>query len=243
MKALILAAGYATRLYPLTLNQPKPLLKVAGKAIIELILNKIEEIKEINEIFIVTNDKFYSHFVNWSNQVNSTKQIKIINDGTLSNEDRLGAIGDINFTIKQENINEDLLVIAGDNLFGFSLTNLVGLFKSKESSLVALHDLKEINKVKGKFGVGILDGSKVIDFEEKPLEPRSSLAATACYVFSKSDLSHIKIFSETSSADAPGNLIKYLTKNSQVYAYVFDEYWYDIGNIEALKEAEEKLSL
>lgn len=252
MKALILAAGYATRLYPLTLNWPKPLLKVGNKAIIEYILEKINEADEIDEVFVVTNNKFYPSFAAWADKINRGKQIKcgkqvkekkikIINDGTLSNEDRLGAIGDIDFAIQKESIDDDLLVIAGDNLFGFSLQNFVDFFVRNGSSIAAFHNLKDLEKVRGKYGVGILDGTKIIDFEEKPMEPKSSLAATACYLFSKKDLPKIRMFKETSNADAPGNFIKYLAQNSEAYGFVFDDCWYDIGSFESLKEAEENL--
>lgn len=243
IRALILAAGYATRLYPLTENQPKPLLNVGGKPIIDHILQKINAIKEIDVIYVVTNNRFYPHFKTWAKTALSTKQIKIINDGTSSNEDRLGSIGDIYFTLQQEKITEDLLVIAGDNLFGFSLQKFINFFQEKNlTSVVAFRDLGSIEKVRKKYGVGILTGSRVIDFEEKPMEPKSSLASTACYLFSKKDLPKIRMFKETSNADAPGNFIKYLAQNSEAHGFVFDDYWYDIGSFESLKEAEEKFS-
>ena len=172
MQALILAAGYATRLYPLTEHQPKPLLKVGNKLIIEHILSKIEEIKNIKEVYIVTNDKFYPSFIAAEKNIKTPLRIEMINDGTKSNEDRLGAIGDIHFVIKHKRIKDDLLVIAGDNLFGFPLPELVHFFRQKNSSVVAFHDLKNPEKVKGKYGVGILDGSRIIDFEEKPAKPK-----------------------------------------------------------------------
>lgn len=238
MDVLILAAGYATRLYPLTENLPKPLLKVGNRTIIEHILSKLEAVKEIEQVYVVTNDKFYPFFVDWSKKVTSPFKLKILNDGTISNEDRLGAVGDIHFVIEQEKIRDDLLVIAGDNLFGFSLADFIDFFKEKKSSVVAFHDLKDKDKVKGKYGVGILEGSRVVDFEEKPLAPKSSLASTACYFFKKSDLSHIHNLLKAGKADAPGNLIKYLAENSEVHAFVFDEHWFDVGSFESLEEAQ-----
>ena len=237
IKVLVLAAGYATRLYPLTENTPKPLLKVGSKSIIEHILSKLETVKGADQVYVVTNDKFYPVFVDWSKRVKSPFKLKILNDGTKNNEDRLGAVGDIHFVVKQEKIKDDLLVIAGDNLFGFSLFDFIGFFKSKNSSVVAFHDLKDKDKVKGKYGVGILEGSKVVDFEEKPLMPKSGLASTACYFFKKSDLSHIHNLLKAGKADAPGNLIKYLAENSKVHAFVFDEHWFDVGTFESLEEA------
>ena len=138
MKALILAAGYATRLYPLTENQPKPLLPIADKPILEHILLKIEKIAQLKEVIIITNDRFYPKFTDWVKTTKITLKIKILNDGTASNEDRLGAIGDIHFTIQQEKINENLLVIAGDNLFGFSLAEFVRFF-NRNIAFVDLH--------------------------------------------------------------------------------------------------------
>ncbi len=240
MRALILAAGYATRLYPLTEHQPKPLLKVGDKLIIEHILSKIEEIKGIEEVYIVTNDKFYPSFAALKNNLKTPLRIEIINDGTKSNEDRLGAIGDIHFVIEQKMIKDDLLVIAGDNLFGFALPELVHFFQQKNSSVVAFHDLKNLEKVKGKYGVGILEGSRIIDFEEKPSEPKSALASTACYLFKKQDLSCIGTLAKTKKADAPGNLIKYLAKNSEVHGFVFHQHWFDIGSFESLEEAKKE---
>jgi len=236
MHILILAAGYATRLYPLTENQPKPLLNVGGKSIIDYILKKIKEIN-INEVYVVTNRRFYPDFVHWSKKVKTPLKIKIINDGTKSNEDRLGAIGDINFVIQDQKINDNLLVIAGDNLFGFSLAKFVDFFNQKRCSIVAFHDLKNPEKVRGKYGVGILKETEVIDFEEKPLFPKSALASTACYLFRKDDLVHIESLIKNKRADAPGNLIKYLTEISEVHGFVFDEHWFDIGTFESLEEA------
>ncbi|MEK6899524.1 MAG: nucleotidyltransferase family protein [Nanoarchaeota archaeon] len=237
MKVLVLAAGYATRLYPLTENQPKPLLSVGNDSILGHILSKLQDIASLKEVIIVTNKKFYPIFMDWVKNTKIPLKVKILNDGTSSNEDRLGAIGDIHFTIQQENINEDLLVIAGDNLFGFSIAEFVKFFDKKKSSIVAFHDLKNPEKVKGKYGVGILKGSKVIEFEEKPLNPKSALASTACYLFKKEDLKLIEDAVKNEKADAPGNLIKYLTKHSEVYGFVFDQHWFDIGTFESLEEA------
>ncbi len=237
MKVLVLAAGYATRLYPLTENTPKPLLKAGEKTIINHILAKVEEIENVKDVYVVTNDKFYSTFLNWSKTLKSPFNIKILNDGTKSNEDRLGAIGDIHFVVQKENINDDLLVIAGDNLFGFSLSQFVDFFHQKKSSVVAFHELKSLEKVKGKYGVGILQGSKVVGFEEKPTEPKSSLVSTACYLFQKSDLSHLQDLIRMGKADAPGNLITYLAEKSEVHGFVFDEHWFDVGSFESLEGA------
>ncbi len=239
MKALVLAAGYATRLHPLTENKPKHLLEVGGKAILGHIIDKINQVKEVSEIYIVTNHRFYDTFRIWLNHYPSPKKVKLIDDGTINNEDRLGAVGDINFVLKEESITEDLLVIAGDNLFGFSLAKFVTFFKEKNTPIVAFRDLKDVEKVRGKFGVGILEGNKLTQFEEKPLKPQSTLAATACYIFPHRDLSLVERSIEQKKADNTGDLIKYLVKESDVHGFVFTEHWFDIGSPESFQEAQE----
>ncbi len=238
MKAIILAAGYATRLYPLTKNKPKSLLTIANKPIINYIIEKVNKIKEIGSIYVVTNAKFYSLFEQWSSTLKTELDVKIINDRTISNEGRLGSMGDLNFVIQQEKINEDILVIAGDNLFGFGLQQFLASFKSNCLSTVAFCDLKEQEKVKGRFGVGIIKDGRILDFEEKPLEPKSTLAATACYIFSKPDQEKIQKYVKENQPDALGYFIKYLMKHSEVKAFVFTEHWFDVGTLESLQEAE-----
>lgn len=243
MKVIILAAGYATRLYPLTLDTPKPLLNVAGKTIVEHILDKVTPVKGVSNIFIVTNDKFYDHFREWQQDYTFLVPISILNDGTKTNEDRLGAVGDIDFVLRTQQIDEDVLVIAGDNLFGFSLQQFVYDFEqSGKKSLVALHDLGDVEKVKGKFGVAMVEGTKIVDFEEKPFNPKSTLASTACYLFSKDDLHMIPMLRKEGKADNSGDLVKWLVEHSEVYGFVFTEHWFDIGSLELLKKADEVYS-
>ena len=142
--ALILAAGYATRLHPLTENTPKPLLKVAGKPMVEHIIGKLEQIKSLNKIYIITNDKFQTHFTEWLHSFNAQKSIEIINDGTKSNDDKLGAIGDIHFAVSQKNVEEDVIVVAGDNLFEFHLDEVLGFYNKSKSNVIVLHDVKDL---------------------------------------------------------------------------------------------------
>ncbi|MBI5392935.1 nucleotidyltransferase family protein [Candidatus Woesearchaeota archaeon] len=238
MKAIILAAGYATRLYPLTLTTPKPLLTVAGIPMVEYIINKIEEISSIDHIYIVTNNRFYNHFVDWKENFSSNKSVIIINDNTNSNEDRLGAIGDIHYVVQQMNINDDLLIIGGDNLFTFSLEELRKNFKEKNSSVIALFDTKDKDIIAGKLGcVTINAENKIINFEEKPAAPRSTLAATLCYLFKREDIEELEnCIKEHNASDNTGDFIKYLSNKKEVYAYVADGIWFDIGNNEQYKE-------
>lgn len=235
MKALILAAGYATRLYPLTQNTAKPLLNVQGKRIIDSILEKLDCCKEITEIFVVTNNKFFNDFVNWAKiaQLKTGKKIIVINDKTAENGTRLGAIGDIHFVVQQQQIKEDLLVIAGDNLFSFEIKDLLQFYKEKKASIVAVYDTKDKYCIANRLGcVAINQNNKIIDFEEKPSHPKSTLAATACYVFPKEDLHFIEEALKEKHFDRPGDLIKFIAEKRVVYGYQFAGYWFDVGTPE-----------
>ncbi len=234
MKCLILAAGYATRLYPLTLNTPKPLLPVGNKPLLEHILDKLP--KDISDIYIITNDKFYTHFLEWKEH--SPRKVEIINDGTKTNETRLGAVGSIAFASKIFGTDDDVMVIAGDNLFEFSLTELIQVFEKTNASVVASRDLEKKEAVAKKFGVVELDSdNKVIGFEEKPEHPKSTLASTACYIFKKEDVRDIPLMMQEYSAhDNLGDFIRWLVEKRSVYAYPFTERWFDIGSKEQLEE-------
>lgn len=223
----------------MTENQPKPLLKVGGKPIVEHIVDKIEEIKGVDEIFVVTNHKFHHLFEGWCRGYKSKKRIEVVNDGTLKNEDRLGAIGDLHYVVKEEGFDDDVLLIAGDNLFGFSLERFLEHFNGGKHSVVAFCDLKDKAKVANRLGVGILDEvSRLVEFEEKPAEPRSTLAATCCYLLSREDIKKIPDYIKGSNKyDNPGDFMKWLIKRSPVEGFVFDEHWFDIGSFEGLEEA------
>ena len=231
MDVLILAAGYATRLYPLTLDKPKPLLEIAGKPMIDHITDKIKD--KVDKIHVITNNKFHEHFLDWAKD---KENVNIINDQTMSNEDRLGAIGDIHYFIEQNNFDKDLMVIAGDNLLGLSFDKFFKFFKEKNSSVVAVYDLLDKHKLANKFGVVELnEKNKIIGFEEKPAEPKTSLTSTACYIFKKKDIDFLeKCIEEHNQPDNLGDFIKFLSLNSSVYGFVFDDVWYDIGSKEDL---------
>lgn len=243
MKALILAAGYGTRLYPLTKDRAKPLLEVRGEPIVQHILKKLEKIEQVDRVLVVTNHKFYQQFLKWSKKVKSSRPIKVFDDGTLTNEDRLGAIGDIDFVMKAEGIVDDLLVIGGDNLLEESLEGFVEFWTSKKgASVVGLYDIADRNAAR-RFGVLALDKTnRVIDFEEKPKDPPSTLIAICAYLFPKEKLLLFKEYLESSnlSKDAPGNYIKWLHKRDVVYGYIFSGRWYDIGDMDSYKKANEE---
>ena len=237
MDAIILAAGYATRLYPLTENTPKPLLDVAGKPLIEHIIKKLEQINDISKIYIVTNDKFEQHFTKWLGNFDSLKPIEIINDRTKSNEERLGALGDIHHVINIKNLSDELIVVAGDNLFEMPLSEAANFFKKKKSSVIVLHDIKDFQLAKH-YGIVEIENGIVADFEEKPLNPKSTLASTGIYLFPKNTIGLIKKYiAQGNNPDKTGTFIEWLHKRERVYSFVTDKKWYDIGSLEQLEKA------
>ena len=239
MKCLILAGGYGTRLYPLTKDTPKPLLAVAGKPILEYIIEKVHELDDVDTIYISTNSKFYNHFVDWQRGYQTEKVIEILDDGTRTNEDRLGTIGNIHFTVKEKNIDEDLIIIGGDNLFEFSLKEMHEHYQKLRQSMVAVYDMGDISKV-SKYGVAEVDGSsRIVGFEEKPVKPKSTLVSTLCYIFSKDSVNHLHSYVERGEKlDHSGDFISWLRENDAVHAFPFKGNWFDIGSIEQLEEAE-----
>lgn len=244
MNILILAAGYATRLYPLTLNTPKPLLKVGGRPIIERIFAKAAAADGVKKCYIVTNRKFFGSFRDWAAAFRFSAPVEAVDDGTTTNENRLGAIRDIEFVIKKYDIEDDLLVIGGDNLFEFSLGAFVDFARDKYPyASLALFDIGDIEKAKI-YGVAKIDSTaRVIDFKEKPAQPDSTLIATCVYYFPKERLGLVSDYiASGQKQDAPGNYIKWLSETDRVYGFVFKENWYDIGDLESYEEADRKYS-
>ncbi len=239
VKAIILGAGYGTRLYPLTLNKPKPLLTVGGRTILEHILDRIGQIPPLESVLLVTNDRFTSHFEQWQEGFHWSRPIEVINDGTTSNENRLGAVGDIYFVLKQKAIKEHVLVVGGDNLFEFDLNRAWVFFEQKGSSVVGLYDMVDKPKVAGLYGVVSIDEtSKIVKFEEKPKDPESALISTALYFLTTQDLDHLRLYVEQgNSPDNLGDFVRYLIKRQNVYGYVFKERWFDIGSFEHYEKA------
>lgn len=246
MKALILAAGYATRLYPLTKKYPKPLLEVKGRAIIDYIIDKIGLVDSINEVYIVTNSKFIADFRKWAKTVKSPKKITLVDDLTKNNRDRLGAIGDINFTIIKKKIKEDLLVVGGDNLFSGSLQGFLAVSKKNNAAAgLGLYRLKRKNDA-SRYGVVKLNKLKrVISFQEKPKHPESNLVAMCLYYISKNYLNLINVYLQdkkrkvdgVDGVDATGSYIAWLKDRVNVYGYVFSGSWFDIGDYKYLNAA------
>lgn len=234
MKCIILAAGYATRLYPLTKDKPKPLLDVAGRPILAYILDKIKLVECIDKIIIVTNDRFFSIFCEWSRKFNISKKLTVINDGTTSNDNRLGAVADIQYAIDKMNINDDIMVLAGDNLFDFELTDFVDYYNKVQSDCITTHVIDDIDKLRRTGVIEIDNEGRVLSFEEKPQQPRSNLAVPPFYIYKADTLPLIdKFLKEGNNPDAPGNFIPWLILHKDVYAYRFYGDRYDIGTIDS----------
>lgn len=230
MKAIILCAGYATRLYPLTLDRPKPLLPLADKPMLDYIFERVNKIDELDTVYIVTNQKFYEKFKEWANTKKSNKKIVVINDGTLTNETRLGAIGDMKFVIDSEKIDDDLLVIAGDNIFFFDLNDFISFSKRHGTSVVAKF-VENIDLMKKYSQLELDENNRIISFEEKPQNPKTNLAAICIYYFPKEKLKLIdRYLSEGNPPDPPGKYIEWLVKHENVYGFVYEGKWYDIGD-------------
>ena len=233
MKALILAAGYATRLSPLTDDFPKQLLPVGGRPIVDWILDNIRS-AGVDDVHLVTNARFAPRFAEWAER----NGVVVHDDGTSTNETRLGAIGDIRFV----NLEDDLLVIAGDNLFDDALADFIGFWRTKGGAAVAVHDVGDRELAK-KYGIVEVDADdRIVAFVEKPDDPPSTLAATATYLYPREHVRLVDTYlGEGNAPDQPGNFVAWLHRREPVYAYRFAGGWFDVGDHGQLLEADNRL--
>lgn len=229
MKAIILAAGYATRLYPLTKYYPKPLLKIGGKTIMDFIVDEINTIEEIDKIFVVTNHKMAAHFNNWYSTRVDKDKIIVIDDGTNENGIRLGAIGDIQLVIEKGGIDDDLLIVAGDNYFTYPLKEYYDYYKRVDRDCACVMKIDDREALK-QLGVAELEGDKIIGMEEKPAEPKSNKAIFATYIYKRETVRLFKKYlDEGNPPDSPGNFVVWLYKRKDVFAWTMTGDCYDIG--------------
>jgi glucose-1-phosphate thymidylyltransferase len=239
MKVIILAAGYATRLYPLTLTRPKPLLPVAGKPMIEYVLDNLAPIGGIDRVYVVTNAKFAGQFQQWADAYRGAKvNFTIVNDGSTDDTNKLGAIGDIHYVLQTQKVDDDLIVVAGDNLFSQKLDAYGRVCREKNAPVLALYDVGDLEQIK-KYNAITLDGEgRITFFEEKPKHPTSTLTGIALYYYPRQTLPLIRQYiAEGNNPDQPGRLVQWLYPRTPFYTWIVPGLWFDIGSKETLEEA------
>ena len=242
MKNIVLAAGYATRLYPVTEHFPKPLLAIGGRTILDRLICDIDTIEDINEHLIVSNRTFLPHFEKWKNESRYTKEITLIDDGTTTNENRLGAVRDLLLAIETRQPDDDLLVVAADNVLTFSFRGFTDYFKEKQTSVIMMYyepDLKALQRT----GVITIDRNRrVLEMHEKPLKPKSHCAVPPFYIYKKTDIELIKsCITEDYIMDAPGNLVKSMLDKTDFHAWEMTGKRYDIGTLETYYQLKDNL--
>ena len=238
MKCIVLAAGYATRLYPLTENFPKPLLEVAGKPILDWLLEDVHGSGMIDEYIVISNHKFLPHFQKWAQA--HPLPITVLDDGTETNETRLGAVCDIQFAIDRLGLRDDLLIIAGDNLLDFSLTRFLDYAREKQSSCVMRYYEADEARLR-KSGVAELgEGERLISMEEKPAEPKSHWCTPPFYFYTAEDAAKIQTaIADGCGTDAPGSLVAWMCRRSVLHSMEMPGRRYDIGNLESYQQVQE----
>jgi len=241
VKLIVLAAGYATRLYPLTLTQPKPLLPVASKPMMEHVLDNLMPIEEIDEIFIVTNAKFAGHFTRWAEDYktgNKVRPITVINDHSTDDSNKLGAIGDMNLVLEAGQIDDDIVVVGGDNLFSQSLGAFADYCREKNAPVTGVYDVGNLEEIKKYNAIAIDDDDRITFFEEKPAHPKSTLTGIALYYYPRATLALIRQYlAEGNNPDQPGRLVQWMYQRTPFYVWRIPGIWFDVGAKETLEEA------
>ena len=233
MTCIILAAGYATRMYPLTLNYPKPLLEVGGKKIIDWLIEDLEK-AGVERTVVVSNHKFISQFQAWAE---GRENIIVLDDGSEDNDHRLGAVKDIEFAIEEANIDDDIVVLAGDNVLNFSLSSFIDYGREKKTSCIMRHEEKDKNKLRKTGVIEIDEDELVLNMEEKPKEPKSNWAVPPFYYYTKEDKDLIKEgIASGCGTDAPGSFVSWLVKTRPVHAYRMIGERFDVGSIEGYEK-------
>jgi len=234
----VLAAGYATRLYPLTLDRPKALLPVGGKPMLEHLLERLESVPGLDEIHVVTNSKFAEAFRNWAEGYHAA-DVRILDDGTSDEETRLGAIGDLDLTIRTAAIDDDVLVLAGDNLFSESLAPFAQFARAKAAPAIGVYDVGDLEAIRKYNSIELDASDRITFFEEKPERPSSTLTGIALYFYPRSALGVVGDYlAEGNNPDQPGRLVQWLYPRMPVYAWRVPGRWFDVGSKETLAEAD-----
>lgn len=241
MKVIILAAGYATRLYPLTLTQPKPLLPVAGKPMIDHVLDNLAAIEGIDRVYVVTNAKFAAQFQQWADAYRANKaklNFTVVNDGSTDDKNKLGAIGDMHLVLSREKVDDDVIVVAGDNLFSERLDGFGKFCRGRNAAVEGVYDVGSLEEIKKYNSISVDADGRITFFEEKPKNPTSTLTGIALYYYPKSVLPLIhQYIAEGNNPDQPGRLVQWLYPRVPVYTWKVPGLWYDIGSKETLEEA------
>jgi glucose-1-phosphate thymidylyltransferase len=241
VKLIALGAGYATRLYPLTLNQPKPLLPVAGKPMIEHVLDNLATVGGLDHIFLVTNDKFATHFSVWSEEfqrAHAGLPITIINDRSTDDSNKLGAIGDIDLVLRSAEIDDDVIIVGGDNLFSISLEEFGDYSRERNTPVLGVYDVGHLEEIKKYNAIEIDSEGRITFFEEKPAHPKSTLTGIALYFYPKWTLPLIRQYlAEGNNPDQPGRLVQWMYQRTPFYVWRVPGIWFDVGSKETLEEA------
>jgi glucose-1-phosphate thymidylyltransferase len=241
MKLIILAAGYATRLYPLTLTRPKPLLPVAGKPMLEWVIDNVKTIDEIDHAYIVTNAKFVTHFEDWAagyTRTNLKFGFTIVNDGSTDDSNKLGAIGDMRLVMTKHQIEDDIMVVGGDNLFSDDLHDFGDYCLNKNAPATGVYDVGDLEAIKKYNAIDIDEEDRILFFEEKPAQPRSTLTGIALYYYPRTTLSLVhQYIAEGNNPDQPGRLVQWMYPRVPFYTWRVPGLWFDVGSIETLEEA------
>ncbi len=238
MKCLVLAAGYATRLYPLTENFPKPLLEVRGKTILDWLIDDIDGLGLVDEYVVISNHKFAHHFDAWA--AKKMQKITVVDDGTSSNETRLGAVRDIQFAMDKLGLDDDMLVIAGDNLLDFSLTEFIRYAKEKNTSCIMRYFEASTEKLKKSGVVSVDEADRIIEMVEKPAQPKAPWCCPPFYYYTKADAKLVETgIANGCGVDAPGSYIAWLCTQVPVHAMEMPGKRYDIGNLESYQQVQE----
>jgi glucose-1-phosphate thymidylyltransferase len=242
MNAVILAAGYATRLYPLTLDRPKALLPVAGRPMVEHLLLRLEGVEGLDAIHLVTNSKFAGAFREWAAGWDG-QEVQIVDDGTSDEETKLGAIGDLELTIRAAAIDDDLIVLAGDNLFSESLAPFGAFARAKAAPVIGVYDVGDLEAIRRYNSITLDEDDRLTYFEEKPEHPRTTLTGIALYFYPRKSLGVVRQYlAAGNNPDQPGRLVEWLYPREPVYAWRVPGRWYDIGSAETLAEADRAFS-